>query len=75
MQDYAKAGFDTFDTADHYGSAELIAGEVLKREPEARAFTKWCPEPGQMTADVVRAGIQERLDRLGVQSIDLLQFH
>jgi aryl-alcohol dehydrogenase-like predicted oxidoreductase/enamine deaminase RidA (YjgF/YER057c/UK114 family) len=28
-----------------------------------------------MTAEVVRKGIQERLDRLGVKTIDLLQFH
>jgi aryl-alcohol dehydrogenase-like predicted oxidoreductase len=24
------AGFDTFDMADHYGSAELITGEMLR---------------------------------------------
>lgn len=28
-----------------------------------------------MTADVVRRGVQERLDRLGVKRVDLLQFH
>ena len=28
-----------------------------------------------MTAEVVRRGVQERLDRLGVQKVDLLQFH
>jgi aryl-alcohol dehydrogenase-like predicted oxidoreductase len=33
------------------------------------------PEPGPMTAEVVRAGVQERLDRLGVERVDLLQFH
>ena len=31
LQDYARAGFDTFDMADHYGSAELIAGRLLTR--------------------------------------------
>ena len=64
--------------ADHYGSAELIAGRLLARYSAERrplAFTKWCPPPGPMTADVVRAGVQERLDRLGVKAIDLLQFH
>ncbi|MBT6727143.1 MAG: aldo/keto reductase, partial [Deltaproteobacteria bacterium] len=39
------------------------------------ACTKWCPVPGQMTKEVVRIGVQERLDRLGVQQLDLLQFH
>lgn len=76
---YAADGFTTFDMADHYGSAELITGALLKRYPDTanrpRAFTKWCPEPGPMTADVVRAGVQERLDRLGVDRVDLLQFH
>jgi aryl-alcohol dehydrogenase-like predicted oxidoreductase/enamine deaminase RidA (YjgF/YER057c/UK114 family) len=80
MADYAKAGFDTFDMADHYGSAELITAEFLRRNAGnnshmAAAFTKWCPSPGPMTSAVVRAGIAKRLDRLGVESIDLLQLH
>ena len=79
LEAYAKAGFDTFDMADHYGSAELITGRLIARYGEGRkrpvAFTKWCPEPGPMTADIVRKGVQERLDRLGVDMVDLLQFH
>ncbi|MBL8577333.1 MAG: aldo/keto reductase [Mesorhizobium sp.] len=79
LEAYAKAGFDTFDMADHYGSAEIISGRLLSRYPDGEkrplAFTKWCPEPGPMTADVVRSGVQERLDRLGVKKVDLLQFH
>jgi aryl-alcohol dehydrogenase-like predicted oxidoreductase/enamine deaminase RidA (YjgF/YER057c/UK114 family) len=75
LADYAAAGFDTFDMADHYGSAELITGELLRRGVKARAFTKWCPEPGPMTAEVVRAGVDERRARLGVERVDLLQFH
>ena len=58
-QDYVEAGFDTFDMADHYGSAELIAGRLMARSDAGRrpvAFTKWCPEPGPMTADIVRQG-------------------
>ncbi len=58
---YAAVGFDTFDMADHYGSAELIAGALLGRRPPGdparpRAMTKWCPAPGPMTPDVVLAG-------------------
>ncbi|MCR4265651.1 aldo/keto reductase [Nitratireductor sp. ZSWI3] len=79
LQAYADAGFDTFDMADHYGSAELITGRLLSRYRDdarrPRAFTKWCPEPGPMTAEVVRAGVMERLARLGVEKVDLLQFH
>jgi aryl-alcohol dehydrogenase-like predicted oxidoreductase/enamine deaminase RidA (YjgF/YER057c/UK114 family) len=79
LQAYAEAGFDTFDMADHYGSAEIITGHLLKRIPVGSgrpvAFTKWCPEPGPMTRDVVRRGVHERLERLGAQKVDLLQFH
>ena len=75
---YAGAGFDSFDMADHYGSAEVITGALLRRYPASSrptAFTKWCPPPGPMTAAIVRAGVQARLDRLGVDRVDLLQFH
>lgn len=79
LQAYAEAGFDTFDMADHYGSAEIITGHLLKRYPAESgrpvAFTKWCPEPGPMTREVVRRGVEERLVRLGVEKVDLLQFH
>ena len=55
MLDYARAGFDSFDMADHYGSAELIAGRFLSRvaggeaagPTRPAAFTKWCPTPGR----------------------------
>ncbi|CTQ52935.1 General stress protein 69 [Roseibium album] len=78
LEAYLNGGFSTFDMADHYGSAEIISGRLLARhtgEKCPQIFTKWCPEPGPMTADVVRAGVQERLDRLGTDCVDLLQFH
>jgi aryl-alcohol dehydrogenase-like predicted oxidoreductase/enamine deaminase RidA (YjgF/YER057c/UK114 family) len=77
LADYSAAGFDSFDMADHYGSAEIIAGRLLARglSPKPMVFTKWCPPPGPMTPEVVRAGVTERLERLGVDRVDLLQFH
>lgn len=78
LQAYVDAGFSTFDMADHYGSAEIIAGRLLARHRTSDrplAFTKWCPEPGPMTPKTVRAGVQDRLKRLGVDCVDLLQFH
>lgn len=76
MAEYAAAGFDTFDMADHYGSAEVITGHYLKGAPKSsRAFTKWCPTPGPMTAEIVRAGVERSLKRMQVDAIDLLQFH
>ncbi len=77
LADYAAAGFDTFDMADHYGSAEVITGTLLA-SPHGRgvrAFTKWCPQPGPMTAATVRDGVMRALDRLRVERIDLMQFH
>jgi aryl-alcohol dehydrogenase-like predicted oxidoreductase/enamine deaminase RidA (YjgF/YER057c/UK114 family) len=74
---YAAAGFDAFDMADHYGSAEVITGTLLA-SPQGqgvRAFTKWCPPPGPMTAAVVREGVERALQRLRVERIDLMQFH
>ncbi len=78
LRAYVDAGFDTFDMADHYGTSEIIAGRLLAQaSPDQRpiAFTKWCPAPGPMTADIVRAGVEDRLHRLGTDRIDLLQFH
>jgi len=83
LVEYARAGFDTFDMADHYGSAELIMGRMLARVAGAErwgssrpiALTKWCPTPGPMTADMVREGVERSRRRLGVEAIDLLQLH
>jgi len=74
---YAQQGFDTFDMADHYGSAEVITGTLLASGAATgvRAFTKWCPPPGVMSAAVVRDSVQRSLDRLQTPCIDLLQFH
>ena len=61
---YARDGFDAFDMADHYGSAELIAGRRRASSPQGRpardCLTKWCPTPGPMTPEVVRAGVERR---------------
>ncbi len=77
LESHVKAGFFAFDMADHYGSAEVIAGRLVARglQPQPRAFTKWCPEPGPMTASVVREAVDRARQRLGVGQIDLLQFH
>ncbi len=83
MAAYAEAGFDSFDMADHYGSAEVITGRFLDLARRGKltlgarptAFTKWCPEPGPMPREVVRAGIGRSLERMGLERIDLLQLH
>ena len=77
---YARSGFDTFDMADHYGSAEIVAGMVTKAMREAgeiapTIMTKWCPPPGPMTADGVRKAVETALERLQIDCIDVMQFH
>lgn len=82
LVNYAKDGFTCFDMADHYGSAELIAGTARSKLLEINSslappvlFTKWCPQPQECTPEAVRRGISERRKRLGVECIDLLQLH
>jgi aryl-alcohol dehydrogenase-like predicted oxidoreductase/enamine deaminase RidA (YjgF/YER057c/UK114 family) len=85
MADYAEAGFDTFDMADHYGSAEAItgafnllvaAGRVSFRDGRKPvALTKWCPPPAEMTPAAVRAAVNRALERLRTSKVDLLQLH
>ena len=78
MSGYADAGFTTFDMADHYGSAEDIAGifmTKIAKDKNVQILTKWVPEPGKNDKDTVRAAIQTSLDRLQTDSIDLLQYH
>ena len=69
------AGFTTVDVADHYGSAELIAGALRKRRPEVRVLTKWVPDPGLSSRTDVEAATRRSLDRIGTDRLDALQFH
>ena len=81
---YHDAGFTTWDLADHYGSAEDFIGEFRRRMAaergeaalaEIQAFTKWVPRPGPMTRQIVEDAVSTSLRRMGVESLDLLQFH
>ena len=78
MEPYVEAGFTTFDMADHYGSAEIIAGNFKRNNPlgkKSTMLTKWVPKPGKISKDVVRKAVQQSLERLQTEKIDLLQFH
>lgn len=81
---YHDAGFTTWDLADHYGPAEDFIGEFRRRFAahrgrerlfESQAFTKWVPHPGRMTRAIVEGAIGVSLSRMGVDCLDLLQFH
>lgn len=78
MEPYVIAGFTTFDMADHYGSSEIITGTFKNTNPlgnKVQLFTKWVPEPGEITLKDVRTATQTALDRMQQASIDLVQFH
>jgi len=81
---YQDAGFTTWDLADHYGPAEDFIGEFRRQLVAAhgeaalanlQAFTKWVPQPGRMTRQIVEANIARSLRRMDVATLDLLQFH
>ncbi len=77
MAPYVDAGFTTFDMADHYGSAEEIAGIFQKGRSENRPqlLTKWVPKPGPVSREDVKAAVSTSMKRLQTDRIDLLQFH
>lgn len=75
MAPYADAGLTTFDMADHYGSAEVVAGTFAAGRDDIQLLTKWVPEPGPATEAAVDAAVARALDRLRTDRIDLLQFH
>ncbi|HNP06564.1 MAG TPA: aldo/keto reductase [Cyclobacteriaceae bacterium] len=78
MKPYLDAGFSTFDMADHYGSAEIIAGAFQQSlsDPNAvQLLTKWVPQPGQTSKEEVWAAVVTALNRLQSKKIDLLQYH
>ncbi len=84
MFDYVDAGFTTWDLADHYGPAEDFIGEFRRQLAAERgqdalagvqAFTKWVPRSGPMTRQVVEGNVDISLRRMGVDKLDLLQFH
>jgi aryl-alcohol dehydrogenase-like predicted oxidoreductase/enamine deaminase RidA (YjgF/YER057c/UK114 family) len=74
LRAYVAAGFTSFDMADHYGSAEIVASH-LGGPPSVQRFTKWVPQPGPLTAADVREAVERSLQRLRTDRIDLLQFH
>jgi aryl-alcohol dehydrogenase-like predicted oxidoreductase/enamine deaminase RidA (YjgF/YER057c/UK114 family) len=77
MAPYVDAGLTTFDMADHYGSAEVVAGLFRARHLGApvQCLTKWVPKPGRVPKADVRAAVERALTRLRAESIDLLQYH
>ncbi|KAF9462857.1 NADP-dependent oxidoreductase domain-containing protein [Collybia nuda] len=77
MARHLQHGYTTF--ADHYGSAEIIFGQFrgsLPASEQVVGATKWCVFKRIVPSRaVVLAAVQERMERMGTNKVDLLQFH
>lgn len=75
------SGFDTFDCADIYQGVEELLGQFLRERADRagiRIHTKYVPDRSSLptlTRDQVAAAIDRSLRRLGVERLDLVQFH
>ena len=81
MVKYHNAGFTTLGPfADIYGPAEDFIGAFRHRPARAgwhnvQALTKWVPEPQRVTQQIAQSSVERSLKRMGVSSLDLVQFH
>ncbi|MFG6687469.1 aldo/keto reductase [Mariniflexile sp. HNIBRBA6329] len=82
LSEAVKSGITFFDTADVYGNgkSETIIGEFLKTcEVPIRVATKFGRAgdafPDKYSKEVLRKSVEGSLQRLGVDSLDLLQLH
>jgi aryl-alcohol dehydrogenase-like predicted oxidoreductase len=82
MAAFVEAGITTFDCADIYTGVETLIGRFRARYPQlARAVqihTKFIPDLkvlAAVDAPFVERCIDRSLERLGVERLDLVQFH
>jgi aryl-alcohol dehydrogenase-like predicted oxidoreductase len=87
MFTYYNAGITTFDCADIYTGVEDLIGEFRKELArhqgssalsKIQVHTKYVPDRsilGKLTFPDVETAIRRSIRRLGVESIDLVQFH
>lgn len=80
MDRFVDAGITTFDCADIYTGVEALIGRWVQTRSAAaiQIHTKYVPDvdslPTHSRADVVR-GVDRSLQRLGVDTVDLVQLH
>ena len=84
---FAEAGVTTFDCADIYTGVEALIGEFRRTyrgrygasaAEQVRVHTKFVPDLGMLaslTPDDIAQAIDRSRERLGVDAIDLVQFH
>lgn len=82
MARFVEAGITTFDCADIYTGVEELIGRFRRKFPEharkLRVHTKFVPDLDSLASvdgARVEASIDRSLRRLGVEKLDLVQFH
>jgi aryl-alcohol dehydrogenase-like predicted oxidoreductase len=80
MARFVEAGITTFDCADIYTGVEDLIGAFLRGRPPGtiQVHTKYVPDIDTLatvTRADVSAAIDRSLSRLGVEQLDLVQFH
>ncbi len=81
MRSFHSAGVTTFDCADIYTGVEELIGTFLKEYElygDTQIHTKFVPDLdklGSITKSYVHEHITRSLNRLGVDMLDLVQFH
>ncbi|MBM3407636.1 MAG: aldo/keto reductase [Betaproteobacteria bacterium] len=82
MRRFVEAGITAFDCADHYVGVEELIGRFRRRYPELarrlRVSTKYTPDLATLST-LSREAVVETIDlslrRLGLEQLDLVQFH
>lgn len=80
MSRFVEAGITTFDCADIYAGVEELIGRFRRQHPTAaiQVHTKYVPDLDSLSR-LQKAGIEQIIDRslsrLGVERLDLVQFH
>ncbi|MES2532028.1 MAG: aldo/keto reductase [Pseudomonadota bacterium] len=82
MRRFVEAGINAFDCADHYVGVEDTIGVFRRKYPELakrlRVSTKYTPDIDlipRLTKRDVEEAVDLSLRRLGVERLDLVQFH
>jgi aryl-alcohol dehydrogenase-like predicted oxidoreductase len=82
MARFTRAGITTFDCADIYTGVESLIGDFRRQYPslarQTQVHTKFVPDLSSLATlnrQDVEAGIDRSLHRLGVERLDVVQFH
>lgn len=81
MARFVDAGITTFDCADIYTGVEELIGQFIRERrggPAIQVHTKYVPDINTLatvTRRDVEAAVDRSLSRLGVERVDLVQFH